>query len=68
MKYYNVIIEGGTEISHDGPYDSPEERDKEAKKLWEELRRDISNNIFRAEVADNGELSLGVFIQGELDE
>jgi hypothetical protein len=69
LKYYNIILEYGTEISSDGPYDSEQERDDQAKIHWQELKKDISNNIFKASVDENGELNVGVFIQGmELDE
>lgn len=62
-----AIHEGGCEIWSEGPFESEEDRSAQAKNLWAEMRAVPGSNIFKAEVDKNGELSTGLFIDGELD-
>ena len=66
-RYYIIAVEGGTEISTEGPYLSASARDSEAKSFWQEMNADKGDNLFRAEVNEKGELSVGHFIGGELE-
>lgn len=63
---YYVLTVANCEISQDGPFDSEDERDKEAKKIWSEVKALPDGLVFQAHVED-GKLSVGTYMSGSLD-
>lgn len=67
MKHYLIVIEGGTEISTRGPFRNDEERDDEARKLWQAMRPERGDNLFKAQVNSRGEMNTSSFLNKELE-
>ena len=67
-KYYIIVINYGVNIYSRGPYKSKTVRDNIAKKIWKEMSSDKGDNLFRASVDDNGNLSVDCFVDDELKE
>ena len=65
MKYYFLFLYGCTEPELSEPFDTPEERDAAAKTVWEN-DGDAEHAIFR--LSAEGEVNVGSFIGGELDD
>lgn len=74
MKHYVLILDGGTEMSRSGPFDTPEERLTEAKKIWSEMGDGQLGNVFWADVSvgliygDPPNLSVGAFADADFYE
>lgn len=63
---YYVLTVTDCEISQDGPFDSEDERDEEAKKIWSEVKALPAGLVFQAQVED-GKLTVGTYMAGSLD-
>jgi len=62
-QFYILVIQGGTEPSLEGPYESAMHRDRAARKTWKTLKHG-EDNLFKANV-EHGHLS--VFPFSDLD-
>lgn len=68
MKYFYFVLTGGVELSPVGPFASEEVRDLEARKEWKDLSPDHGDNIFPGSMDESGQLFIGVYVDGDLDE
>lgn len=60
-RFYILVIQGGTEPSLEGPYDSAKQRDRAARKTWKTLTHG-EDNLFKANVDEHGNLSVYPFL------
>jgi hypothetical protein len=61
-RLYIAVLEGGTEISKEGPFKTPEERDERARKVWNEECDQETDNVFGVDVdLDNPDDPLSVW-------
>ena len=59
-RFYILVIQGGTEPSLEGPFDSAKQRDRAARKTWKTLNHG-EDNLFKANVVD-GNLAVFPFL------
>ena len=61
QRFYILAIQGGTEPSVEGPYDSAKQRDRAARKTWKTLTHG-EDNLFKANVDESGVLAVFPFL------
>jgi hypothetical protein len=66
-KFYLIVISGGVEIDHRGPFESELIRDTEAKALWIYMNPANSDNIFKLNTDEDGRITTGVYVGEELE-
>lgn len=66
MKYYLLFAWGGVDPQLYGPYDTPGERDEQAKNVFAEHGDQEHGPYFR--LSSESEINIGCFVSGELDE
>ncbi len=67
MNYYILVLSGGTEIAREGPFVTPHDRDAAARQMWAHTVDREQENIFRADVGEQGQLYVSVFVSDELE-
>lgn len=66
--YYVLALSGGTELCVDGPrFNTHTERDEFAKETWASQDATKGDNVFWADVDENGELTVGYYLAGDLE-
>ena len=66
QRFYILVIQGGTEPSLEGPFDSAQQRDRAARTTWKTLRHG-EGNLFKANVDEGGQLAVFPFLDGDFD-
>lgn len=67
MKYYVIEMFGGVEACASEPFDTAEQRDAHAKKVWADMKKEQGDNVFWSNVNENGLLKIGPYMEGDLD-
>jgi hypothetical protein len=68
MHYYLLVLIDGDMTRSDDCFESALERDEAAKSLWQSMKPDNGDNIFKADVSASGNLHVEPYLIGELDQ
>jgi hypothetical protein len=64
-KFYVIIIQAG-DITQSDMYSTFKDRDNEAKRIWTTLTPILGDNVYWADVASDGTLVVGPYLEGSL--
>lgn len=66
MKYFNIVVEGGTEAYLDGPYLSSEASEREARAIFRRIGGNFGN-VFWLNVSSTGDPAVGSYSSEDIE-